>query len=202
MAGTALNYDSTLIQAGNAGQLWAGLAIPGAAARLTLDADGTPDATANPNAQHLGMTREGSTGAITPTFEDFFADEFPSAIKSRMTAVDMSVSCEILQVVDHAALSLCCQGWGTPGTDSSTYEEITVGQAASINYQSLALIFPLEADPTKFGVFHLYQAFVDGGLTALQISRKIMSGATINFKGTAITTRAATDTVGNFWHDI
>lgn len=198
MAGTATRYDSTLIQAGSPGQLWAGLAIPGAAARITLDTDGTPDATANPSAVHLGMTREGSTMAITPTFENFFADEFPAPIKSRMTAVEMSISCEMLQTVDFITLQKIMQGWGTYATGSG-FQEIRVGQTASISYESVALIFPLEADATKFGVFNLYQAFVEGGLSAYQVSRKIMSGAQIVFKGTAITTRAATDTIGAYW---
>ena len=200
MAGTALNYDSTQIQAGSPGQLWTGLTVPAAAARITLDADGTPDATEHPNAVHLGMTREGSTLAITPTFESFFADEFAAPLKSRMTAVEMSISCELLQTVDITTLQKIMQGWGTYATGgASTWDEIRVGQAAAMTYESVALIFPLEADPTKFGVFNLYQAFVEGGLSAYQVSRKIMSGAAVTFKGTAITTRAATDTVGNYW---
>ena len=51
MAGTADNYTVTAIPQGVIARLYSGMAIPAAGARATLFSDGTPDATANPNAK-------------------------------------------------------------------------------------------------------------------------------------------------------
>jgi hypothetical protein len=80
MAGTATRYNPLTIPMGIVAQLWANLAVPAAAARITLDADGTPDATANPNAKHLGHTDAGLTVTARETNQDWFADENPFPI--------------------------------------------------------------------------------------------------------------------------
>ncbi len=84
MAGTAPAWRTSNI-AYNAGQLWGKLAIPGAAARITLDADGTPDATANASAFHYGATKSGSKLMIKSTLLNQNVDEFRAPIT---TAVD------------------------------------------------------------------------------------------------------------------
>lgn len=199
MAGTALNFDTTVIQAGSAGTLWAGLATPAASARLTL-VSGTPDGTENTSAINLGMTREGATLSVTPTYEEYFADEFSAPIKSKMSGLEATLTAELLQVTDEDILQKVMSGFGTYST-AAGYKQNTLGIGVQA-FTGLALIFPLEADPTKYGVFHLYQAYCSTGLDALQVSRKAMSGINTVWKGTDITTRATTDTLGNYWKQI
>lgn len=199
MAGTATNNDVTVI-ANSPGQLWAGLAIPAGGAALTLDTDGTPDATANPSAIHLGMTREGAVFNVKPAFEQFYADEFSSPIKVRMTALEATLSAELLQITDADVLQKITAGFGTYSS-ALGYERTTFGVGVQ-SYTSIALIFPTEADVTKFAVFHLYKAFNENGLDSVAITRKGMSGINVMFRGVDITTRTATDTVGAYWKQV
>ena len=56
-------------------------------------------------------------------------------------------------------------------------------------------------DTTKWGVFNIYSALNDSGVEWAQ-SRKELGFTPANFVGYEITSRAATDTLGNFWKQI
>lgn len=198
MAGTAPSWKTTAI-AQNAGQLWANLAIPGAGARLTLDADGTPDATANPNAMHLGATKAGARLMIKSSLTNFNVDEFRAPIVTNIEAVQMGISAELVGVTDMDLMEFLLPGVATQATGSG-YEQIRVGTKALV-YSSVALIFPLIEDTTKYGIFHLYRAINDAGVEWAQ-SRTELGGTPVNFVGYEITTRAATDTVGAYWKQV
>ena len=128
MAGTATDWNVAAI-ANTKGQIWANLAIPGAGARITLATDGTPDATANPNAKHLGMTREGAAFLVKPKYDQYYADEFVAPIKTNLTEQEMMITAELLQVTDTALLELLTPGVGTKSTGTG-YEQVTFGQRA------------------------------------------------------------------------
>lgn len=196
MAGTATRFSTDYIRAGSVGQLWYNTALPGANARMSLHTDGTPDSTANPNAKHLGMTRAGATIKVVTSITDFFADEFPEPIKSTVDQVDGSIEGELLQVFDIEALKALTAANGTVTVDDD-FEEISFG-IKPLSYVPVALIFPTEADPSLFAVFHLYKAINTSGLT-FGVGRKDMSGAPFMFKGYGIPTRAKADTLGKFW---
>lgn len=198
MAGTATDWNVAAI-ANTKGQIWANLAIPAGGARLSLHTDGTPDGTANPNAKHLGMTREGAQFLVKPKFEQFYADEFTAPIKTGLGEQEMMISAELLQVTDTALLELLTPGVGTK-TVGTGYEQVTFGQRAIV-YTSIALIFPTEADPTKFAVFHLYKGLNEGGID-IKTGRKILSGVSLSFRGFDITSRAIADTAGSFWKQV
>lgn len=200
MAGTATNFSVTTIQAGTPGQLWANLAIPAAGARLTLHTDGTPDATANPSAVHLGMTKEGATISFKPKVEMYYADEFKSPIKSVVMETEGNIAAELLQVEDTDILQQITQGFGTLSSGTG-YKQLTFG-SGTLTYTSLALIWPTEADPTKFAVAHLYRSFNESGIDGLQIGRQSQGGLKVSFKGLDITTRAAGDRLGTFWKQV
>src|SRR6185369_2612959 len=97
MAGSATSWKTNAI-ALNAGQLWGSLAIPGAAARVTLFSDGTPDATANPTAFHYGATKAGSKVSIKSQQTKFYVDEFRGPIVTNIDQIDMSLAGEVVGV--------------------------------------------------------------------------------------------------------
>lgn len=198
MAGTATDYNVTKVAVGH-GQLWTGLAIPGANARLTLFSDGTPDATANPSAKHLGMTESGSELKIVPKMTTYEADEIAFPILTNVDGSEATLTGSLLQVYDMVLAAKLLPGVGTRST-AAGYDQVQIGTKA-MTYESLALIFPTQNDPTKFAVFHMYNCYNDAGL-ALQVGRKMMAKTPFAFKGLAIPSRAATDNVCNYWIQI
>ena len=188
------NFDTTEIRAGSAGQLWAGLTVPPPGTLLLLHSDGTPDATTNPFAKHLGMTKEGSVATFEVATTDFFADEFPSPIKTTVDQVNARIEGALLQVFDFDILEILTPGFGT----KASAKAITFGTRPLL-YTSVALIFPQESDPTKFAVVQLYDAINVGGL-AIAVGRKTMTEIPINFKARTIAQRVpATDAMGSFY---
>ncbi len=199
MAGTALNFNSAQITA-NYGWFWVGLAIPGAAARITLFTDGTPDATANPSAKHLGHTTEGWEMTAAATTEDLTVDEQVVPIDTTVSNLAVALAANLAQTQDiSGTLQYIVQGFGTYGT-AAGYEQIQLG-ITPIVYTACALIFPTKNDITKFAVYNLYKSKNDSGL-ANQVRRRALGNNPVAFRGYGITSRAATDTTGNFWKQI
>lgn len=199
MPASPLNFAPTQIT-NQHGWFWYDTATPGAGARLTLFSDGTPDATANPNAKHLGHTTEGWEMTAQKTSEDQTFDETPVAIDTVITDLPVGLAANLGQTQDiSGVLRYLVSGFGTYST-AAGYEQITIG-VIPITYAGVALIFPTKADPTKFMTYNLYKALNDSGL-ANQIRRRGLGNNPVAFKGFAITSRAAADQVGNFWKQI
>lgn len=200
MAGTADNFVTENVAIGP-GKLYIDLgtgsgAWNGAAnVRLILHSDGTPDSTQNPNALHIGWTDAGSTFSVKPTFQNFFADESPDPIISRVTAQEALISGSLLQVMDMDIVEVLNPT--ATRSDVMGTEGVTFGVATPA-YTSVALIWPMEDDPTRFGVIHLYKAFNDAGLAG-NITSKDLSKSPYAFRGLAIGTRAAADRVGRYF---
>lgn len=187
----------------NPANIWGGLAIPGAAARLRIhEADGTPDATANASAFHYGATKAGVDLMIAPTYSKFYADEFRGPIITNVDSLEMGIAAELLALTDIVAMNRLLPGVATYATgalsgDDAAYTESRIGIKA-IAYESLAAIFELRETAGEWGVFHLYSALNDAGMKWKQ-GRKEQGGTPVNFVGFEITTRAATDTLGCYW---
>jgi hypothetical protein len=195
---TAVNWSTPSVALGP-GKLWGNLSVPGVNGKLILHTDGSPDATSNPDAIHIGMTEAGSAFSIKQTFQDFFADEFQDPIIKHITAQEAAITGNWLQVLDMELVALL-----TPGTirsDGAGYNKVTFGGNRTLTYSSVALIFPLEEDPTLFGVFHLYKAINEPGL-AVEIGAKKLGTNPFAFKGIAITSRAAGDQTGAYWKQL
>lgn len=198
MAGTAVNWRGTAL-AQNATQLWGLLAVPSAGGRITLHTDGTPESVANPTAFHYGETRAGAKHSIKPTYAKYYADEFRGPIVTNVDAVEMSIAAELLAVTDMDVVKNLLAGVATYST-ASGYKQNTVG-ALAIVYQCLASIFPLIEDTAKWGVFNIYSTLNESGIEWEQ-SRKALGGMPVMFSGYEVTTRAAADTLGNYWKQI
>jgi len=193
------NWTVAMVMKGPA-KIYAGVSIPGTNARLTLHTDGSPDATTNIAAVHLGMTEAGCEFMVKGKPQDFFADEFPNPILSSIESVECAITGTFLQGMDLTKLGeILTPGVGTYAT-STGYKQLQLGRRAIV-YNSIVAIAPQDADPTKFIVFHLYSALNDAGLAA-QLSRKKLSGTPFAFKGYDVPARAVTDTCGNFWVQI
>lgn len=190
---TADNY-STLVAIGG-GKLYAGLAIPGAGGRIILSSDGTPDATQNPSAIHLGYTEGGVEFKMGHTLTGFTPDETNYPIISRITGEEASLSGSLWQVMDFdiaTILSPTAVRSNLAGTQGMTF-----GGINTFSYQSVAVIFPIEGSsaPIVYGVFHLYKALNDQGIAA-KVTSKAVGATPFGFKGHTIPTRAAGDQVG------
>ena len=196
MAGTADNWVVTNVAIGP-GKFYANLAVPGAGGRLILAADGTPDATQNPLAVHLGMTEKGTAWSIKPTLSNFFADEFVDPIISRVTGNEIAITGSLYQIMDMALANILLPS--ATRSDLAGTTGVSLGTVPELTYTSVAVIFPIEGiTPVIYGVMHLYKAFNDQGLAA-QITSKALSATPFAFRGVAIPTRAATDTTGRFF---
>jgi hypothetical protein len=163
--------------------------------RLILDADGSPDATQNPNARHVGWTDAGSTFSIKPTFTNFNADESPDPIISRVTAQEALISGSMLQVMDMNLAEVLNPTLTRRDGDGGV--GVTIGNATP-QYTSVALIWPFEDDETRFAYIHFYKAFNDAGLAG-NITSKDISKSPYAFRGLAIATRPKTDRVGFYF---
>jgi hypothetical protein len=195
MVGTPVDWAVGAIARGP-GQLWTNLSVPAAGGKLKLATDGTPDATDNPNATHVGMTEAGSSILLKQTFTDFFSDEFVNPIIKSLASEEAAITGSWLQVTDLDIVKLL-----TPGltqADGAGFNRLTFGGSGQITYYSTALIFPLESNPALFGVFHLYKAVNDPGL-AFEVSRKKLGSSPFAFRGVSITTRTSGDQVGAYW---
>lgn len=199
MPGTALSFDAAKIS-NTYGWFWGNLAIPGAAARITLHTDGTPESVANPSAKHFGHTTEGWEVTAAVSTEDINVDEQVAAVDTTISNLAVALAANLVQTQDISGLlQYLASGFGTYATGAG-FEEIRLG-ITSLSYMSTALITPTKADATKFLVYNLYRSKNDSGL-ANQIKRKGMGNNPVAFRAFAITSRVATDTTGNFWKSI
>jgi hypothetical protein len=163
--------------------------------RLILDADGTPDSTQNPNALHVGWTDAGWTFGVKPTFTNFNADESPDPIISRVTAQEALISGALLQIMNMDLAEVLNPTMTR--SDVMGSKGVTIGNATP-QYTSVALIWPMEDDPTRYGVVHFYKAFNDAGLAG-NITSKDLSKSPVAFRGLAVATRAVEDRVGRYF---
>jgi len=183
----------------NPGQIWANLSIPAGGARLTLDANGEPDATENPNALHLGLTEAGATVKLNGEYEDEFFDEFREALDTTHTQTAMMLNADLSQVYDFDVLELCTKGIGTRDTGAG-YDEISIGRSP-LGFTSIAVITPRRDDPTKFAVTHIYSALNKSNIE-LATSRQTRSKIPVEFVGYGIPGRADSDTLGKIWTQV
>jgi hypothetical protein len=187
MAGTSDNFNA-LYTSSSPGKLYIdlggasnGIWDGAAGVRLILSSDGTPDHTQNPNARHVGYTAAGVEALSKPTFFLGNSDESLSPIIARPNGEELAISGSMLQVTDIDLMEIL----NPTGTRSDVMgtKGLTFGAKTTMDYTSVAVVWPLEEDPTLYGVFHIYKAYNDAGL-AFKISGKAM--AENPFEATAV----------------
>jgi hypothetical protein len=178
------------------GLIWYNVAVPGAGARLAIDSDGKPTVASSPNAKHIGYTAAGAKFSVKPEIQRHFADEEVNPVHQSITQSVATISADVQLLDDFDVLELLSSGVGTRVTGDG-FDSIT-GGIAELRYTSIAVIFALKDDPTKFGVFHLYNAANEGGFE-VALSRKSLSQSNVVFTGLALQGRAPTDTSWNRW---
>lgn len=188
--GTTLDITKTQK---NPSRIWFGLAVPSGSSYLIIGADGTPDATQNPSAKLIGLTEKGAMCNLQRSFTEEFYDEVKYALERSLDQIGGSIKTEAAQVLDSDLLTLATVGMGTALTPSGK-KAWTLGES-TLSFTSIAAIAPTKADATKFVVFHLYQAYNKADFD-LGLSRVERSKLPLDFVGTAIPTRASTDTFG------
>lgn len=198
MAGTAKSYNTAHVELGP-GDIWLNVAVPGAAARVTLHTDGTPESVANPSAKHLGMTTEGSKLIYTPNLTNFESDEQTAPIITQNIGEEMRIEGSSLQILDTALMTYLMAG-GTFGS-AAGYEQNTLGGKQTVATYTVLFVAPIYADVTKFLVVNLYKAYNAAGWQA-DLSRKKVAAVPFNFFGLSISTRTAGDQLGNVWKSV
>ena len=112
MAGSLTGWD-TLEVIQTQAQIWGALAIPGAAAELTLHTDGTPESVANPSAKHLGHTAEGASLLVKPSYNEFSVDESPAPFKRNVGGMEIAIAANLVQIEDFDLAELLLPGVAT-----------------------------------------------------------------------------------------
>lgn len=201
MAGTSDNYvvEAVLIgpckiyaDLGTGSGAWNGAAN----VRLILHTDGSPDSTQNPSAKHIGWTQDGAEWVVKPNVLNFTPDESVDPVISRVQAEEKIISGQAWQVGDIDLAEIFMPT--ATRSDVMGSKGLTFGGTGVLSYTSVAVIAPLENDPTRYAVFHLYKAFNDQGLAA-QLTSKKPTASAFAFRGQGIGTRAAGDRAGRYY---
>lgn len=201
MAGTALNWTTVNIPRGKRVELWAKVAVPAAAGRLTLHTDGTPESVANPTALPLGRTEDGAELRYATTLQQRISDEFDAPFDSSIEMVEGIIACTLMNTLDTAIMNILMPG--TTLASGAGYEELAFGGLSAVVKVSVVAIFEMPEVAAKWGVFQLYSALQDSAL-AFRIRRGgNQIGATpVAFRGYSVSSRAAGDQIGKYWKQV
>lgn len=197
MAATADNWRQSDIILG-AGKLYIDVGIPVDGARLATDSGSlTPDSASS--AIHMGATQAGATLTLTSAFTDYPVDEFPDPWVTSLDVVGMKLEGALAGILDLVQTAKLMPAVATYAT-ASGYKQMTIGRKA-LTYTGVCIVAPRHDDPTKIVIAHIYKAVNKAGVQA-KFGRKEMAFTPFNFEGYAVSTRTATDTIGNIWHTI
>lgn len=191
-AATMIGRSKFYVDLGSGSGEWNG----GTNVRLILDDDGSPDSSQNPNARHLGYTEAGLEWLIRATLEHFTPDEETNPIISRVQSEEAIISGSMWQVTDMALAEVLIPT--ATRSDVMGSQGVTIGGNPAIPFTSVAAIAPLQSDPTRFAVFHLYKALNDSGFAA-QWTKTKPASSPFAFRGYVISTRNEGDKVGRYY---
>lgn len=200
MAGTQKIYSAAQIQRG-AADLWVNVAAPVSPAHvITINtADGTPDATANPNAKHLGALEGAVIGDYAPKYDLEKIDQDTGPVVAFLTDEEATIQAVMKQQSFQNVLQYCLP----PGFFSETSpvaEGVTLGQGGNIIATPVTLaVISASADPAyKWSVALLYKAIPIAAFKT-SIGKEKTATYEVKFQGLSDLTRAAGDRLGSLY---
>ncbi len=191
MPGVAHGWNSSELNRA-AGEVFVGLSAVAVDSVPTIDFDtGTPDATANPDAESVGYTSEGWTASVKPALEGDRVDEEEDPVEDYITTNEVTLSGAIRQVKNLSRLALL-----TPGSvytaPAGGVEKVTGGGKRSFNYMTAMLIWEDHQEPGVFYAFVLYRCVNTAGLE-IAVGRTRPSAVPVTLSGRAVSGRSAGD---------
>lgn len=196
MAGVALGWDTLKLHRGFA-KMVIKLAVPATDAVMVIDfATGMPDATANPNAIHVGYTAEGWEFNIEYTSDQRRVDEEETAVADFITETTATITGQMAQVRNLPLLSAMLPGsvYTAPTGTPTQIEKVTGGGLSTFSYFCAALIWPDDDDADVIWWVMLYRCLNTGGLS-IGLGRTKDSLANVTLSGRAVSGRTAGDRV-------
>lgn len=197
MAGTPVVYTIADIARGPV-HIFTDVATPAAASEVTIDVTAnypSPDATANPNAVHWGLSQGGAELLYRPSTQMAEADELTTPYRTSLVGEEMVISPKGLLRIGQDTTLMNKAMIGSTLSTPATKTKLTVGGLSTLTYRTVLAIWSQPEAPTKYVYWLLYYAVNDAGL-AFTLSRKTDSSADVAFRGFAISSRANGDQVG------
>jgi hypothetical protein len=181
------------------GDLWiVGTPPDDTAQRLTLAADGTPDATAHPNSIHMGAAATAITVSVTPKIEHITLDQIDAAVGVFVSELDSKIEAELAQ----SSVKKLQQALGVGAYSTQTgWAQMTFGGGTVVPTFCLAAIMPKRSDATKFIVAILYRVSATGGVQ-ITMSRTKASFYKVQFTGLCDFARTAGRQIGIIYETI
>jgi|SRR6185437_10610511 len=196
MPGTPRTYAANAIQRGPA-DLWLGVTLDAVTGKVTLAADGTPDATANPTAKHFGLLAVPSVYNYTPKPEFEAVDQDTAPVAAFANTEEMVIEATLSQLQFNAVLAHCMPA----GVFSdSASEGITVGLGGDILMTPVPLcVVAPSSDPAyKWAVATMRKA-VPTGAIKLELGRSKTATYQAQFKALSDLTVAAGARLGSVY---
>lgn len=178
------------------GKLYIGISPPAFGGVVTLDVNGLPDATENPNAKHIGMTRAGTKLFYKMTKADAKSDELPAPHDSKITGEEMRIEGRWLQVLDDALLASISVG-GVSNTITGG-KKVSFGGKGTIPTTCVLVVAPRKNDPTKFIQFCIYAGYNSEGVE-IDVNSEKENDSPFVFRGQAVIGRTVNDMMGYFF---
>ncbi|HWQ34330.1 MAG TPA: hypothetical protein VNQ79_15890 [Blastocatellia bacterium] len=169
--------------------------------RVTMDTDGTPLASANPNAVGLGLfTTDGKAFSDKPKgFTDSEADELASPYRRIAQGSNITLKGTLLQLENLPVIAAL-----TPGAvyeSSSGLEEISSGGALTVSHHTVLLVWPSSEHPNHYVHLLLYRAFNSAGLE-FTIKRTEDAKMPVEWTGEPDTSRPDGKNVWKLWRTV
>lgn len=200
MPGTSKIYSAAQIQRGVA-DLWIDLAEPASGAhKITLFSDGTPDATANPNAKHLGVLEGAAVSQYGPKYDFEKIDQDTAPVVAFLTEEEAVIEATMKQTAFNNVLQYLLP----PGFFSDTSAEgVTIGQGGNIVATNATLAcIAKSADPAYNWVVALLYKAVPVAAMKIEMGKEKTAVYQVKFQGLTDLTRPAGDRLGSFYRTI
>ena len=200
MPGTSKIYSAAQIQRGVA-DLWINVAEPVSPAhKITLFSDGTPDATANPNAKHLGVLEGAAVPQYGPKYDFEKIDQDTSPVVAFLTEEEATIEAQMKQTTFNNVLQYLLP----PGffSDASA-EGISLGQGGNIiATPSTIACIAKSADPAYAWVVALLYKAVPVAAMKIEMGKEKTAVYQVKFQGLSDLTRPSGDRLGSFYRTI